>query len=940
MREKIFLTIFVLLFATKLFAHKEWVHQYLLWESYNYMVQEKGLNYPDMFNYMGYGVHGGGNDLQPWALGTINQGVWQEDYDDAVFRYGAGAFNGWVPSSTHFWDADFGDDYMTPIPASPNAPNAWQKAKAYLFGGHTIYRKGESQFYYNGYFIHVLGLFYSYNSLTDLYITGHCAFEGYVDFGDGSTHWIHDDIYLDEPNRKAMAYEILGRVVHLLGDMSVPAHVHNDIHPCNPPFPVPPDPDPYEIYMGGSPFGNDCDVPQLMFPAQIYNKTTAHNYDLNHPSFIDISSMNDYDAIRYLFYTQNQIADHFQTGFYAGDNALPNGSNQFLLDRYSILGPPVYGNSYSLTQIANECFNYSIKTTSALLYWFARKTNQNSIPVLPAITQITCSTPDGMVYNDETATFVCQPNNGNLNTCYNWTVNVCNKYNCDNIIIPGLSFTTFGSTGPILSIINTNYQGLACSFCHPTTPDAEQNMYLKISVVANCFGQSTSGSYCAPFPNCGFIPAAGHRPYSGCPYVYVQNDSGRFISDNNILHRSEFIENVGQEISDKYLLNIHPGVFDSKLNINLFESTHDISSINSIKLLAIDHPVGTKIGVSESNDIVMYYEADATDPKKANKNHIEDITNLIQVTPTSRHDTVSGIPEDEIASGFDTDLQGQRIRLSRNKFNLLKNKNSSGDNTALIFRAGRNPIDITPPVKRPGGIISISTDSKSIELPFSRREIASDIIIPIGQDAIVQSANIKWDLDYQLYYAAVVDIFYNGFDITELPLNSAFSTSLDEDILLNLQEIDGNYASLDSTGIISLSFSDVKGNSGMIRDYVIETNGQYSANGTENRHVNISGKNLKDPKQDLNIFTNKLNVNFPNPFNPTTKINYQISKNGLVSLKVYNVLGQLISQLVNEFKTAGVYTVEFNGSNLATGVYYYRIETSDFIETKRMMLIK
>jgi len=83
-----------------------------------------------------------------------------------------------------------------------------------------------------------------------------------------------------------------------------------------------------------------------------------------------------------------------------------------------------------------------------------------------------------------------------------------------------------------------------------------------------------------------------------------------------------------------------------------------------------------------------------------------------------------------------------------------------------------------------------------------------------------------------------------------------------------------------------------------------------------------------------------LNQNYPNPFNPSTVINYSIPKNGLVNISVYNILGQKVKDLVNSNLKAGNYYITFNGSNLASGVYIYRIETNDFIKSKKMLLLK
>jgi photosystem II stability/assembly factor-like uncharacterized protein len=83
-----------------------------------------------------------------------------------------------------------------------------------------------------------------------------------------------------------------------------------------------------------------------------------------------------------------------------------------------------------------------------------------------------------------------------------------------------------------------------------------------------------------------------------------------------------------------------------------------------------------------------------------------------------------------------------------------------------------------------------------------------------------------------------------------------------------------------------------------------------------------------------------LSQNYPNPFNPSTKINFALPKPSYVSLKVYDVLGHEVMTPVNEFKSAGTYTVNVDASGLASGIYLYRITAGDFSEAKKMTLIK
>jgi hypothetical protein len=84
----------------------------------------------------------------------------------------------------------------------------------------------------------------------------------------------------------------------------------------------------------------------------------------------------------------------------------------------------------------------------------------------------------------------------------------------------------------------------------------------------------------------------------------------------------------------------------------------------------------------------------------------------------------------------------------------------------------------------------------------------------------------------------------------------------------------------------------------------------------------------------------KLYDNFPNPFNPSTEITYQIPNDGNVKLKVYNIMGQEVMTLVNEFKEKGMYSVSFNAGSLTSGVYIYKLEAGNYVQVKKMILTK
>ena len=83
-----------------------------------------------------------------------------------------------------------------------------------------------------------------------------------------------------------------------------------------------------------------------------------------------------------------------------------------------------------------------------------------------------------------------------------------------------------------------------------------------------------------------------------------------------------------------------------------------------------------------------------------------------------------------------------------------------------------------------------------------------------------------------------------------------------------------------------------------------------------------------------------LSQNYPNPFNPSTKISWQSPVGSWQTLKVYDILGKEVAILVNEEKSAGSFNVEFNASHLASGIYYYQLRAGDFVETKKMVLLR
>ena len=113
-----------------------------------------------------------------------------------------------------------------------------------------------------------------------------------------------------------------------------------------------------------------------------------------------------------------------------------------------------------------------------------------------------------------------------------------------------------------------------------------------------------------------------------------------------------------------------------------------------------------------------------------------------------------------------------------------------------------------------------------------------------------------------------------------------------------------------------------------------------SANG----HINLFGVKRLDPLGDVNekIVANNfiLYQNYPNPFNPKTVIKYELLSRDFVTLKIYDVLGNEVATLVNEEKDAGEYKTSFDGLNLASGIYVYRLSVGNNHLSRKMILLK
>jgi hypothetical protein len=180
----------------------------------------------------------------------------------------------------------------------------------------------------------------------------------------------------------------------------------------------------------------------------------------------------------------------------------------------------------------------------------------------------------------------------------------------------------------------------------------------------------------------------------------------------------------------------------------------------------------------------------------------------------------------------------------------------------------------------------------------------------------------------ELFWSTASETNNESFEIERLASETGFNSNGD---WLKAGKVSGHGT---SNSVISYNFTDKNLNTGnyFYRLKQMDFNGNFEYFYLNNE-ISI-GTPVK-----FNLFQN-----YPNPFNPSTKINFEIPAEGFVSLKVYNSSGKEVESMLNEFKTPGYYSVDFNGSDLSSGIYFYSLssvsEGSRFYSVKKMILLK
>jgi hypothetical protein len=410
-------------------------------------------------------------------------------------------------------------------------------------------------------------------------------------------------------------------------------------------------------------------------------------------------------------------------------------------------------------------------------------------------------------------------------------------------------------------------------------------------------------------------PPSGGGGGGTCPYVYTWNGSS-FEEDNNILPQSEYPGNEGIDVTDYYRLVKRLQAKDGKYILKVKEFEHEHSDLDQFKLLAVDHPKNTKVDVSLNGNIIHY-----------------------RVPSRIRHARWKG----------------------KDVWNALR---EIDDSVVIIGKNDTLNIDIFTPssIKNPGDLVSTNdsggteAEASSIIKPpaydkaspnrivagsegfFNFRENPTLVFVP-SADSRSNSYSFRFGKVTKLDYINRGKIIAGNYQTSELPLVSA-SHSLNGDVTGLLSAEDQSYATLEPGEEIDLNFASMaEPPSGKVRSFILISKGRYhhlSQDSITQPHV-VSGSQITEFK----LFANN-----PNPFNPATNISYQLVNNGMVDLKIYDILGREVSTLVHQNQASGEYSVTWNANNVSSGIYFSRFTVTNetgrvlYSATRKMLVLK
>jgi PKD repeat protein len=418
----------------------------------------------------------------------------------------------------------------------------------------------------------------------------------------------------------------------------------------------------------------------------------------------------------------------------------------------------------------------------------------------------------------------------------------------------------------------------------------------------------------------GTIYVLKSLPPPSCPVLYTF-DGSDYRQENPLLTACEE-SNYQQVVTDYYHLQDAPALSNGRVSLQLREQEDEVTYLDDFKLMTVDHSASTQVAVSVDGQIMTYQEFDP--PVAAIDNN--GVDRLAEIVATDGH-------------LFRSDEAGYLIVAFANYGQGTKGFTA---NTATKYKC-LDPLphgEETYGKSEPGqadhprqiSVELLDAHGNWIQLPqLPPRSSTREEVLITGADVLssgeLVTLRLSWPDSYQT--DAVVQLVASNEHPTVTswsPGNGEVDRGKGAPDFWQDFGVDGRLT-LKKGDVASFDFAPTPlTESGRTRDYVIVAKGRYEPD------YSVHTQLLPDRIT--------LEENYPNPFNPSTTISYAIPQAGQVRVEIYNVLGQVVSTLVNEYQPAGFYQVDWNADGFASGVYFYRLTVGNFVETKKMILAK
>lgn len=430
--------------------------------------------------------------------------------------------------------------------------------------------------------------------------------------------------------------------------------------------------------------------------------------------------------------------------------------------------------------------------------------------------------------------------------------------------------------------------------------------------VSNSYGSNTN-TY---VPHLSSICEPG-----GCPTLAYESESGR-IDDNTVLINSP--SNPDSIVVDYYMLNYLPTVKNGNLEFIIHEPEKEHTWIDEIELWELKANKDEFIAVTDEGEFISFKQK-----KREYKYVLNDTLDVTSELETN---------DDK----FYVFMPGDLLRIEKDK-----SKSSS-----IIQESGpmyATAIGVKPPPgeKVVAGNIYIKRNGIKYETimgedygigGFYFRDNISTVAKRVG--------NLTEDDAVEIIFNNVTEIDYfvltnNLKTVKSEKLELVKSAKGNNDIENKIRKRDGNFAELLPGEEMNFAY-ETKYNFDKKEKikHVLKVVGKYEKS-DDNKLVagKVIGDNLVSGKEDIPK-ENKLYDNYPNPFNPTTLIKYELKEPAEISLKVFDSLGRLVNILEESSKPGGRYEIAFDGKNLSSGLYFYQLTSDKFSFTKKMLLVK